>query len=128
MFIHQEITIKCSVQKIFLTLTNSVQFSKFTGAPSEIESNPGGKFSCFGGMIKGFILELDPNSRLVQAWRAGNWDTSIYSIVKFEFLQIDENETKIIFDHTGFPKEHKKHLEKGWYENYWDPLKTYLEV
>jgi len=61
-----------------------------------------------------------PGNRLVQAWRAGNWGPGIYSIVKFEFERIG--------DHTGFVQEHSEHLEQGWHNKYWQPLKKYLSA
>jgi hypothetical protein len=34
--------------------------------------------------------------------------------------------TKILFDHTGFPKGQGEHLAEGWQANYWSPLQKYL--
>jgi uncharacterized protein YndB with AHSA1/START domain len=124
--IHQEVVIKASPQHIYETLTNSKQFSEFTGgAVADISPQPGGAFSCFGGMISGCNVELVPNRRIVQAWRAGNWPEGVYSIVRFE-LEPDGAETKIIFDQSGFPDESRTHLESGWYKMYWDPIRSYL--
>jgi len=79
-------------------------------------------------MISGLTIESVPNNRLVQAWRVGNWEPGVYSIVKFEFKNINDIETKLIFDHTGFPEEHQVHLAQGWHDRYWDPMKKYLEA
>jgi hypothetical protein len=35
--------------------------------------------------------------------------------------------TLITFDHTGFPATERDHLASGWYANYWEPMKKYLE-
>lgn len=126
--IHHEISFNTIPQRLFEALTDARKFSGFTGAAAEIDSIPGGKFSCFDGMITGQILEILPDSRLVQAWRVGNWEPGIYSIVKFEFEMLNEMETKLIFDHTGFPEEHRDHLDQGWHERYWAPLKDYLNA
>ncbi|HEX9758472.1 MAG TPA: SRPBCC domain-containing protein [Nitrospiria bacterium] len=128
MSIHQEINFKCKSQQIFEALTKAEQFGEFSGSPAEINPESGGKFSCFGGIISGITIENVPNKRLVQAWRVGNWEPGVYSIVKFEFEKINDRETKLVFDHTGFPEEHKGHLEQGWNERYWEPLKKYLET
>lgn len=127
MKIQQEITFKSSIQKVFEALTNSKQFSELTGAPAEINSEPGGKFTCFGGMISGQTIEIQPLVLLVQAWRAGNWNQGVYSIIKFELESIGNNETKLIFEHRGFPDDQKTHLESGWHERYWEPIKNYLK-
>ena len=123
--IHQEVVFAASPQRIYEVLTDSNQFSDLTSAPAEIGREAGASFSCFGGMITGRHVELVPNQRIVQAWRVGNWDAGVYSIVRFE-LKAEGAETRLIFDHTGFPAEHCEHLESGWQKMYWDNLKKYL--
>jgi len=71
--------------------------------PEEISREAGGAFSLFGGYVTGRQLELVPNERIVQAWRAGGWDPGDYSIARFELVEQGTG-TKIVFDHTGFPK------------------------
>ncbi|HLQ24941.1 MAG TPA: SRPBCC family protein [Acidiferrobacterales bacterium] len=124
--IHQEVVFKASPKRIYEALTDAKQFSAFTGgAAAEISREAGGSFSCFGGMIAGRNVELLPNQRIVQAWRAGNWAAGVYSIVKFE-LQGQGSETRLVFDHAGFPEDQREHLEGGWQKMYWEPLKKYL--
>lgn len=124
--IHQEVTFKASPERVYAALTEGKQFSAFTGgAPAEISREAGGPFSCFGGMITGRNLELLPNKRLVQAWRAGNWGEGVYSVVRFEIEGMG-GETRLVFEHTGFPEEQRAHLESGWQEMYWAPLRKYL--
>jgi len=124
--IHHDISIDANSQRVYDALTNANQFAEFTGAPAEIDPVSGGQFSCFDGMITGLMIEAIPNDRLVQAWRVGNWDAGIYSIVRFELKKISDTQTKLIFDHTGFPEEHRDHLDQGWHDRYWEPLKRYL--
>ncbi len=124
--IHQEVSFKATPQRIYTALTDSKQFSSATGgAPAEISGEDGGAFSCFGGMIEGRNIELVPNRRIVQAWRAKPWPEGVYSIVKFE-LRGDGKGTKLVLDHTGYPEGEEAHLAPGWDANYWQPLKKYL--
>ena len=124
--IHQEIVFKANPKRVYLALSDARQFSAVTGgAPAEIDTKPGGAFSCFGGMITGRNIELTPEKRIVQAWRAGNWPEGTYSIVRFDFAPEGAG-TKLIFDHAGFPEANRKHLEGGWHKMYWEPLKKYL--
>ena len=125
--IHQEVLLNAAPKKIYDALVDPKQFSKVTGgAPTEISGDAGGVFSCFGGMITGRQIELVPNQRIVQAWRAGNWDAGVYSIVKFE-LKEQPSGTKLLLDHVGFPEGTADHLEAGWKANYLDPLKKFLD-
>jgi activator of HSP90 ATPase len=93
--------------------------------PSQISSAVGGPFALFGGFITGRQLELVLDKRVVQAWRAGDWPVGIYSIAKFELVPQGAG-TKIVFDHTGFPKGDAESLASGWKAHYWQPLAKLL--
>jgi activator of HSP90 ATPase len=135
--IHQEPSFKASRQRVYEALTNTEQFDKvtqFSGVmksmaqmkkPTEISRQVGGAFALFGGYIVGRHIELVPNELIVQAWRAGGWDRGGYSIVRFELTEQGAG-TKILFDHTGFPKGQAEHLASGWRAQYWDPLEKFL--
>src|SRR5258708_2550173 len=117
--IHQVEDFKAGPQRIYDALPDSKQFSAFSGGrAAEIHREVGGAFSLFAGHIVGRNLELLPNRRIVQAWRAASWPEGIYSIAKFE-LSAQGPGTRVILDHTGFPSELAEHLEAGWNENYW---------
>jgi activator of HSP90 ATPase len=124
-YLHQEIDIKANPQRIYDALLDSKQFAAFTGMPAEIRRDAGGAFSMFGGLIVGRNIELVPNQRIVQAWRPGSWAPGIYSVVKFE-LKAQGPQTTVVLDHTGFPEGSFRHLDSGWYERYWEPLKKFL--
>jgi len=130
--IHQEIILKASRKRVYEALTNAEQFTKVMrlskypdGPAATISREPGGSFSLFGDHIVGRHVELVPNERIVQAWRAASWEAGAYSIVRFD-LKEQADQTKIIFDHTGFPMGLAEHLLDGWNSNYWEPLKKYL--
>jgi activator of HSP90 ATPase len=119
--IHQEIRLTAPPSRIYQLLVDSRAFAELTGAPASGDSNEGAAFSIFGGHITGRHVELLPNQRIVQAWRAKTWPEGSYSIARFE-LHADGKGTKLVFDHDGFPEEMKEHLAKGWQSNYWDKL------
>ena len=129
--IHQEVVFNASAKRVYNALLDAKEFSEFTGgAPAEINREAGGAFSCFGGVITGRNIELLPDRRIVQAWRAGNWPEGVYSIVKFE-LHAQGSETTLFMDHAGFPEDLRAHLngerpDGGWHRQYWEPLKKYL--
>ena len=136
--IHQEPVFQASRKRVFEALTDARQFDKIgqlSGAmqsgvalgkkPTEIGRQVGGAFTLFDGHIFGRQVELEPYERIVQAWRVVDWNPGIYSIVKFELTEQGSN-TKIIFDHTGFPVGKAQHLAEGWTANYWEPLRKYL--
>ena len=124
-YLHQEIDIKASRQRIYDALLDSKQFAAFTGMPAEINGEPGGTFSLFGGLIIGRNVELAPKERIVQAWRPADWEPGVYTLVKFDLKEWGP-QTKLILDHTGFPEGNFRHLDSGWYLRYWDPLRKFL--
>lgn len=126
MTIRQSIEFSADAEQVYNALTLASEFSAVTGAPAEISSDEGGEFSCFGGQITGRHIELTPNERIVQAWRAGPWPDSVYSIVRLEIKKTG-NSTTIDLEHAGFPDGGTEHLEAGWHKMYWDPLRAYLE-
>jgi len=138
--IHQEIDFAAGASRLYQTLTNSDLFDKVVlasaavnsamkaklgSAPTGIDARPGGAFVLFGGYITGYMLELVPDARVVQAWRSASWDPGIHSIAKFQLAQHGSG-SRLIFDHTGFPDQEAEHLAQGWRINYWEPLKKVL--
>ena len=138
--IHQEVVFKATPERLYEALIDTKQFDRIVelsgvikagmlppGAnkPTQISRELGGAFVLFGGYITGRHLELVPGQRIVQAWQVGTWPTGVYSIAKFQLVP-QGSATKIVFDHTGFPKGDAEHLASGWNEHYWQPLAKFL--
>ena len=126
--IHQEVVLNASRRRVYAALTEAEQFRKVSnGLETEISKEPGGTFSLFGKAISGRHVEMIPGERLVQAWRSSGWKAGDFSIVRFE-LREQGSGTKIVFDHTGFPKGQAEHLAGGWTQHYWEPLAQYFKA
>ncbi|HEY1632518.1 MAG TPA: SRPBCC domain-containing protein [Rhizomicrobium sp.] len=138
--IHQEVAFKASPARVYAVLTDATLFDKVVrlsaamnssmktklgSASTLIEARPGGAIALFGGYVTGRNLELAPDTRLVQAWRAGSWDPGQFSIAHFA-LAAGGAGTRLVFDHTGFPAGQADHLAEGWHINYWEPLAKVL--
>src|ERR1700691_4898789 len=135
--IHQEPVFTASPKRVYDALTDAKQFDKviqlsgvlqalhLPDKPAEISREVGGAFALFGGYITGRHVELVPNERIVQAWRTGRWPPGVYSIAKFELVEQDVG-SKIVFDHTGFPKGEAEALASGWKAHDWEPLQKFL--
>ena len=136
--IHMENVFAASRKRVYDALTDAKQFNEIVKlsaamksgmikdvSPAEIGRESGGAFKLFGGFIIGRQLELLPNERIVQAWRVSYWDAGAFSIAKFKLMEEGVG-TKIIFDHTGFPKGDAENLVAGWKGNYWEPLAKFL--
>lgn len=127
MSIHQEVTIDAPPSKVYKALVDADEFAAFSGMPAEIDATEGGSFSCFGTFIVGRNIELVPNRRVVQAWRVFNWPEGVYSIATFDLSEAAGGKTKLVFDQSGVPESEAEHIEQGWPEKYWQPLRKHLE-
>lgn len=123
--IHQQVTITATPGRVYDALLDAKQFGEVTGAPADITAQPGGQFSCFGGFVSGRNVELLPGKRIVQAWRAQDWEEGLYSIVRFELAEQGSG-TELTFDHVGYPDGAHDELDAGWHKMYWEPLRKYL--
>ncbi len=125
--IHQQVSIRADPARVYKALTDARQFGELTGGGEvTLTSDAGAPFSLFGGHITGRNVELVPDRRLVQAWRAASWPEGTYSIVHFQLEQDGGGETKLVFNHAGFPEDAHDDLAAGWDKMYWEPLKRYL--
>jgi uncharacterized protein YndB with AHSA1/START domain len=136
--IHQEVVFKASRERVFRALVTTAQFDAITrlsdgadllaapGAkPTSISTALGGSFTLFGGYVTGRHLDMVPNERLVQAWRAGSWPPGDYSIARFALVESGAD-TRLVFDHRGFPDSQGPSLASGWHVHYWEPLAKFL--
>jgi activator of HSP90 ATPase len=133
--IHQEVAFQASRSRVYQALTDAKQFDRVvalseavtTGMvpahapPSRIGRRAGAGFSLFGGYVSGLQVELVPDRRIVQVWRAGSWEPGDYSIASY-VLRDEGSGCRLVFDHRGFPAGEAQHLLEGWHGNYWQPL------
>ena len=136
--IHQVVLFKARRERVYEALMDRGKFAEVIqmsaamssgmalgDKPTRISRKAGGEFVIFGGHIVGRHIELVLNERIVQAWRVVDWDRGVYSIAKFELLE-HGSDTRLDFDHTGFPGDQGAHLAAGWRGNYWEPLAKLL--
>jgi len=122
--IHQEVILKAAPARVYEALTDAKKFQQVVllsaavksgmvqTTPAEISPEAGGAFTLFDGHISGRNIDLIPNERIVQAWRAGDWAIGTYSIARF-VLTKEGAGTRLVFDHTGFPVGQAEHLADG---------------
>ena len=107
---------------------DSRKHSKLTETKMKISREIGGKFADDDGYITGINVELIPDKKIVQSWRASeeNWPKNHFSTLTIN-LKEEKEETKLEFTQEGVPEEYFESISKGWHEYYWNPLKLFLE-
>ena len=113
--ISQTYLMKAKPSEVFAALTDPQIIQKWSGAPAQMDDKVGTKFALFGGQIHGTNLESVPNQKLVQAWKAGDWEKP--STVTFTLVPAPEG-TKVELQHAGVPEAAQAHISEGWDTNY----------
>ena len=125
--IRQTVLLAASPHAVFEALLDSRKHSAFTGAPASIARSVGGRISAWDGYIEGRNLRIEKDRVIVQSWRttefhAGEPDSQ----VTFHLSRRGKG-TRLTFVHSKVPDRLAEALRQGWIDNYWVPLKAYLE-
>jgi activator of HSP90 ATPase len=124
--LRQTATFKATPHDVYETLMDSRKHAKFTGGKARISRMVGGRFSTYDGYAEGENVELIPDEKIVQTWRASDWPESHYSQVTFS-LATSRTGTRLTFVQTGIPANLYDDIKQGWIDYYWKPMKEVLE-
>lgn len=124
--IKQVVIFRTSPHNLYEALMDSKKHAAFTGSQARISRQVGGEFTAYDNYISGKNIELVPDKMIVQDWRAVDWPEGYFSRVKFEFTAVPEG-TRLEFTHTDVPEGTEAEFTQGWIDNYWDPMKKFLE-
>jgi len=101
---------------------------EFTGAPAKISEDPGSHFEAFGGLLKGFTLQVIKPRLIVQSWRSVNFDKSDPdSTLIITFTNEEEDAGRIDLLHLDVPESDYQGVEGGWESRYFAPWLEYLQ-
>src|SRR3989338_2069202 len=98
--IKQSVTFKTTPHAVYEMLMDSDKHSQLTGGEAKISREIGGTFTAFDGYSEGTNLELIPDKKIVQTWRASDWPEGHYSRVTFLLKEVDAG-TRLTFTQTG---------------------------
>ena len=118
--LHQTIRFKTTAHALYDALMDSKKHAAFTGASATISRKAGGAFQTYDGYATGKNLELIPDKKIVQSWRASDWPEGHYSTVTFEFTE-KNGETTLEFTQTDTPADAYADIKQGWQEWYLGP-------
>lgn len=124
--IKQTVDFTASPHEVYEALMDSAKHARFTGAAARISRKVGGSFTTYDGYSGGKNLELIPDEKIVQSWRASDWPEGHYSETTFE-LKKTKTGTKLVFVQTGVPEKFYTDIAQGWIDFYWTPMKEMLE-
>jgi len=107
---------------VYETLMDAKRHSALVGGQLvKLSRREGGAWSV-GHDLEGKTLSFTKDRRIVQAWRANNWPSGVYSKATFAFAKANGG-TRITFTQTGVPSEFFGETSSGWRDYYWTPLR-----
>jgi activator of HSP90 ATPase len=122
-----KILINATAERIYKFWLSSDGNSHMTGGEAITSAVKGGGFTAWDGYIWGKNIELEPYSRIVQAWRTTQFkDNEENSLVEISLREID-GETELTLHHTDVP-EGGEHYKSGWEIHYFEPMKEYFKL
>ncbi|MFZ4621299.1 MAG: SRPBCC domain-containing protein [Bacteroidota bacterium] len=124
--IKQKVAFLASAHDVYEALMDSKKHASFTGGAAKISRKVGGSFSVFDGYAVGKNIELIEDQKIVQAWRASDWEEGVISEVSF-ILHHTKSGCNLEFTHKGVPSEQFTSIKQGWVDFYWIPMKELLK-
>jgi len=124
--IKQTISFKSSPHEVYEALMDSKKHAAFSGGKARISRAVGGNIMAYDNYITGKNIELVPDKKIVQDWRAVDWPEGFFSRVTFAFTAVTEG-TRLDFTHADVPEGTEEEFTQGWMDNYWKPMKVFLE-
>jgi len=124
--IQQTVTFKASPHDVYEALMDSKKHAAFTGSQASLSRAVGGEIMAYDNYITGKNVELVPDKKILQDWRAVDWPEGWFSRVTFEFTAIPEG-ARLDFTHAGLPDGTEEEFAQGWIDNYWEPMQVFLE-
>ena len=124
--IRQTVTFNASPQEVYEVIMDSKKHESLSGEKASISREVGGAFKAWGEHISGFNLVLQPDRKIVQAWRAHDWWDDHYSIATFDLCEVDGG-TELRFTQIGVPPHRFEGHSRGWIETYWQPMQELFD-
>jgi activator of HSP90 ATPase len=123
----QKIVFKNTAPKALYDLyMNSKKHSVATGAPAQLNTKVGGKYSAHGSYITGENIHLIKDKMIVQSWRTQEWSKDDPDSTFIIHLEQKGKDTMLHMIHSNLPDKHAESINKGWHVHYWEPWKKYL--
>jgi activator of HSP90 ATPase len=120
--IRQTATIRgATPHDIYETLMDSKKHTKLSQQPTTVSRKVGGAFKV-GHDLEGEHLALTKDRKIVQTWRANNWEKGHYSKATFRLAKVAGG-TRVTFTQTGVPDDKYGEISTGWRQYYWTPLR-----
>ena len=118
--------IPASPGQIYQAWLSSEGHTAMTGSPARVEPGVGGKFSAWDGYISGTTIELEPERRILQAWRTTEFPADSSDSRLEVLLEAEGSGTRITLIHSEIPHGQAESYLQGWQDFYFAPMVDYF--
>lgn len=116
-------TIPATPAEIYKAWLTGKGHSAMTGSAATVR---GKRFTAWDGYITGRTLELEPERRIVQAWRTSEFADDDPDSHLEVLLAPTARGTQVTIIHTNIPAGQADSYKQGWKDFYFKPMKNYF--
>ena len=120
------VTINAKAEAIYKAWLSTDGHSALTGNPAKVDGKVNGDFTAWDGYIWGMFLELEPNHRILQAWRTSEFPSEAEDSIVEILLDEKKGKTKLTLKHSNMPKGQADSYKTGWEDFYFKPMSEYF--
>ena len=121
------VTINAKAETIYKAWLSSEGHSSITGSPAKVDGAVNGDFTAWDGYIWGMFLELEPNHRILQAWRTSEFPSEVEDSIVEILLEDEKGKTKLTLNHSNMPEGQADSYKTGWEDFYFKPMREYYK-
>ena len=121
------VTINAKAETIYKAWLSTDGHSAITGSPAKVDGTVNGDFTAWDGYIWGMFLELEPNHRILQAWRTSEFPSEVEDSIVEILLEDEKGKTKLTLNHSNMPEGQADSYETGWEDFYFKPMREYYK-
>jgi activator of HSP90 ATPase len=113
---------------LYKFFTDSKLHTDVTGSNATIRNKIGGEFTAWDDYIKGEIIALEKNKKIIQKWRTTEFNKNDKdSILEITIEEINKNRSKLTLKHSELPEGTEEEYKNGWKDYYIKPLKEFIK-
>jgi len=120
------IILPASPGRIYQAWLDGEEHGAFTGSPAGVEARVGGSFTAWDGYIWGITLEMEPERRIVQSWRTGDFPAEAPDSRLEVLLEAAVGGARLTLVHTNIPDGQAENYRQGWEDYYFEPMRGYF--
>lgn len=120
------VTVHAKAETIYKAWLSTEGHSAITGSPAKVDGTVDGDFAAWDGYIQGMFLELEPNRRILQAWRTAEFPSETEDSLVEILLEEELGKTKLTLKHWNIPDGQAESYKTGWEDFYFKPMKVYF--